>query len=293
MSDCCVIRPALPTTEDAAALLAVERATLADSPYTPEEVRAVLARPEQHAWLAIAGQEAVGFLSCLETPAHAGRRLELDMLGVRADYRGRGLATHLLTRAITEAQCHGIPRARGVTHEDNPAAQRAFERAGLTAAQDRFEMRVYPIAGTVPLPLPEGFTSRALRPGEEAHVLDGGAPWRSSGEGSIVLAVADSAGSRAAFVEALHVHTLAYKGLWIERLRAPTTRALRAALRAIIEEAKRRTVDEVGYLAPPAAASEPDARTAWFREGFVAMGRYRVYHWDDPGSAGDMGSAPT
>ena len=71
------IRPARPVPADAEALLAVERSSLGDSPYTPEEVLAVLRLPEHYACLALAEGRPVGFCSCFETPTDAGPRLEI------------------------------------------------------------------------------------------------------------------------------------------------------------------------------------------------------------------------
>ncbi len=285
MSEPYTLRPARPTIEDARALLAVERASLADSPYTPAEVLAVLARPEHRAWLALAGEDTVGFLSSLETPTPSGPRLELDMLGVRPEHRGRGLATRLMGRALADAAECGVRLARGVVREDNLPSQRAFLRAGLCAGAAPREMRVYPIGGTSPLPLPAGYAARLLDPAEAALPADGGAPFRPAGAGSAVLAIAGSGSRTLALAAYLHVHTLAYEGLWIERLWAATAPALRAALRAVIEEAKRLSLDEVGHLAPSAAPSEPDLRTEWLREGFIPMGRYLVYQREAPGSS--------
>ena len=89
------IRPVRPILADATALLAVERRSLGDSPYTPEEALAILRREEHHAYLALAGGRPVGFCSSFETPTDAGPRLELDMLGVHPGYRGRGIATEV------------------------------------------------------------------------------------------------------------------------------------------------------------------------------------------------------
>ncbi len=61
------------TLADAEALLAVERQSLQDSPYTSAEVQQVLLRPEHAAYLAWRGAEPVGLCSCFETQPRQGR----------------------------------------------------------------------------------------------------------------------------------------------------------------------------------------------------------------------------
>ena len=53
-----------------------------------------------------------------------------------------------------------------------------------------------------------------------------------------------------ALAECQRVQTLAYQGVWIERLWAASDEALSLLARAVIEWGKRLDLDEVGYLAP-------------------------------------------
>ncbi|MBM3188565.1 MAG: GNAT family N-acetyltransferase [Chloroflexi bacterium] len=131
-----VVRRARPVLQDAQALLAVERASLNDSPYGPEELLAVLRRPEHYAYLAYDGATPAGLCSCFETPTDAGLRLEVDALGVAPAYRGCGLATRLILHSVDEARRRGTSCARAVVAERNTASRRTFERARFVVAPD-------------------------------------------------------------------------------------------------------------------------------------------------------------
>lgn len=67
----------------------------------------------------------------------------LDMTGpdawiqgvaTRPDCRGRGLATHLVKLLIAEARRRGARRVCAHVRADNPAARRAYEKAGMANA---------------------------------------------------------------------------------------------------------------------------------------------------------------
>ncbi len=253
-----VVQKILPTWTEAEALLAVERATLGDSPYEVAHILELLRRPEHYAYLATLESTPVGFCSCLETPTRDGPQLELDMLGVLAAYRGRGVATQLVRRAMEDALQRGAARFRAIVREDNVASQRVFERAGLSPSACAYDMLVYEIRGCVPLAfLPEGWTwsLAPLAPGLEAHELR------------------DATGVPMATAECLQVHTLAYVGLWLEQLWAASDQAQALIGRAVVERAKALSLDEVGYLLPQTEACRSDAL---LREGYRRTGRYII-----------------
>ena len=60
---------------DAEGLLAVERATFDESPYSAEQVRAMLTEGSQRAWLALAAGQIVGFVIAFPTYGLGGRVL--------------------------------------------------------------------------------------------------------------------------------------------------------------------------------------------------------------------------
>lgn len=258
MRDDYVVQKILPTLVEAEALLAVERATLGDSPYEAAHILELLQRPEHYAYLATLEGAAVGFCSCLETPTRDGPRLELDMLGVLAAHRGCGVATRLIRRAVEDALQRGVERFRAVVRKDNVASRQAFERAGLSPSACTYDMLVYEIRGHMPLAfLPEGWTwsFAPLVPGLEVHELH------------------DATGTRVTVAECLQVHTLAYAGLWLERLWAASDRTQALIGRAVVERAKALSLDEVGYLLPQIEARRSDAL---LREGYRHTGRYII-----------------
>jgi len=274
------IRAARPIPADADAILAVERASLGDSAYTSAEALAVLARPEHHAYLALAEGRAVGFCSTFEAPTDVGARLELDMLGVLPAHRGRGIATSLLRAAMAEARERGVLRFRGVVAVDNAASQRAFERAGLRHDPVARDLTVFELQGEAPLPyLPKGWDALTAQEGTLATPTDPPLRFGADGPGREVLRLRDEGGRFVALAEAQGAHTLAYRGLWLERHWAASPRALLALALGLVERARALGLDEVGYLAPPIPADpgEGDEAITWLRAGYRAVGRYWIY----------------
>jgi ribosomal protein S18 acetylase RimI-like enzyme len=259
-----VFRRVQPVLQDAAAVMSVERQSLGDSPYTPEEALQVLRRTEHHAYLAFQGKQAVGFLSCLETPSGDVLRLELDMLGVCAEHRGRGIATSLLCMAMREAGGRGVRRFRGVVAEGNTASRTAFTRAGLEAIGGPALLLVYEILGREPVAyLPPGWS----------WLIDECEAQRPAGGGS-VYHLLDERGQVVSKITCLQVQTLSYRGLWIEDLWAEP-RATGNALRAMVEWTKSLNLDQVGYLATGEQAQ--GNLHAWLRQGYRDLGPYAVY----------------
>jgi ribosomal protein S18 acetylase RimI-like enzyme len=263
----CGLRRVRPVLAEAAAVLSVEQESLGDSPYTPEEVLRALQRPEHYAYVACEDGQVVGFLSCLETSTCSGLRLELDLLGVRAEHRGKGIATSLIRMAIEEAERRGTHRFRSVVAKNNAASQAAFRRAGLSAGGPA-TLLVYEILGREPVDfLPPGWdwlvkarrTPSATAPSPEEQRL------------------LDERGELVATAICQQVQTLSYRGVWIEELRAGP-RVMGTALRAIIERAKILDLDQVGHLAGGIQADgELDV---WLRQGYRNLGPYYVFTMD-------------
>lgn len=276
MSSQRTIHRAAPALADAQALVAAERASLADSPYTPEEIAVILARPEHYAYLALVDGEPAGFCSCLETPSGDETRLEIDMLGVVPAYRGQGLAKGLIRLAVAEAAARGVRLLRGAVAVDNLASQGAFRSAGLVAPDPPAALTVYVIRGNSPITfLPEGWSWDVATQGALA-LSAGAAPMRAYPDVGGIVCIHDGANHLRAAAECLRVQTLAYAGLWLERLWWRDARGARLLARATVEHAKALDLDEVGCLAPHAlTAGEADSPLQ--REGFEVVGRYLVF----------------
>ena len=247
-----------------------------DSDYTPEEVARILRRPEHHAYLAWHAQEPVGFCSCLETPVENGVRLEVDLLGVMAEHRCRGLATALIAESMGRARSAGIRRFRAVVAKENVPSRRAFRRAGFETARP-VEMIVYQVRGTQP---------HAFLPSDhrwyvhERGVLragDGAVAFCASGASRSVYRLTDHSVT-VALAKGLRVQTVAYRGLWIERLWAASEQARAIMGRGVAEEAKRFALDEAGYLMPRPCSGPACCRQqqviSLVRVGYRSVGAY-------------------
>jgi GNAT superfamily N-acetyltransferase len=273
------IRCAAPTDFDARRLYALEAATLGDADRTPEAMRVVLSRPEQFVYLAETSGQLLGFCAAFETAAPHGSRLELDMLGVTATHRGRGIAQALVHRAVQEALARGVQSFRAVVATDNLASARVFARCGLAAEPAPREMLVYTLQGSVPQPyLPQGWREEAL-----LSTSDGGDPWPEALRayrdlGHDLVGMRNASGRPVAGAALLTVHTIAYDGLWVEAHWARQRQAMRALARAAVERAKAAALDEVGLL----LASEANQAQLWpwVEEGYRRAGAYWVYTRD-------------
>jgi ribosomal protein S18 acetylase RimI-like enzyme len=269
-----VVRAFNGSLADAEGLLAVERATFDESPYSAEEIRAMLSQgPQgQQAWLALQGSQVAGFLVAFATHGLQGPSWEMDLLAVHPDAAGRGLATRLI-RAGADQGARLAGRARAVVAAENEPSARAFLRAGFHAARPICRLLVLRPGKQVPPPWPgpDVEVRPAADPAEVAAWLPGApAPGRAPSAG-LVLLVADEGGQRAGYIELLEVQTLLYRGFWIESLAAATDRARAALVQAALAQAAAAGLDEVGAMVP-----EDDL--AWQRAlldaGFHSLGEF-------------------
>ena len=202
------------------------------------------------------------------------------MLGVLPSHRGRGIATSLLRAAMAEARGCGIRLFRGAVATDNLPSQRAFEKVGLRCGSLPCDLTVYEVQGDAPLPyLPEGWEANVVPEGVlEVPTLP---PLRfgADGAGRETLLIRDAEARTVALAEAQQVHTLSYRGLWLERYWAVTPRALLVLALGLVERARALGLDEVGHLAPPdeGAPGDDDRAVTWARAGYRVVGRYYVY----------------
>jgi len=273
MTDRYTIRRARPLLAEATDLLSVERRSLKDSPYTPEEMFCILRRPGQYAYIAYLDNVAVGFCSCIETPASAGNQLEIDMLGVVPAHRRRGLGRKLVAYSIRQAVERNVTRFRAIVALDNIASQRTFCRAGFDASPHPFAMAVYRIRGQMPVPfLPKGWGWHMASEGKFDSCEKAVQTFSAVGRGREVYWLANVKDETVAMAECLRVYTMAYKGLWLERLWMRSKRACASMAHGLVERAKMLNLDEVGYLIPQECAG--DQRLPFIREGYSVVGEY-------------------
>lgn len=251
-----------------------------DSGYTPHEVVDILAAEDHRAYIAYKGSQAVGFCSCFITFGMDGTQLEIDMLGVIPEHRGRGVATAMVEQALMDAQAEGIGQARALVRMSNSASQGVFRRLGFqpnggqgAECSDRptdVQMLVYDLNDTPP---PGGET---LQEGWQVER-------HAQGHGAEIWRMYDERGRRLAEAETQQVQTLSYAGFWLETLWADTPAALRAMTDMVVHEAARRGLDEVGYLAPQPRGTHGDIGAGcielwadWIRVGWYQIWKKRL-----------------
>jgi ribosomal protein S18 acetylase RimI-like enzyme len=261
-----IIRPFDGSFADAEGLLAVERATLEESPYSPQRVQAMLVDGPQRAWLAVAEDRVVGFLIGFVTNGLPGVRWEIDLLAVHPDWMGQGLAKQLIGAAA--AYGAGLAhRARAVVAVDNIASRRAFERVGFRLA-DRCKLLIYRPKERPPAP----WSALDVEIHDTADLVEAVdwlpdlAPVEVAGPPGPTLLLARQKGQPVGYAELVAVETLLYRGVWIESLSASTTVVRSALIHRALAWAAAADLDEVGAMVPEDDRSWQEAlRVAGFR----------------------------
>ena len=148
-------------------------------------------------------------------------------------------------------------------------------------------MLVYEVAGYAKAPVPApGWRWHHANEGTR-HALDGQTGLYSArGRDRHLHWLASDRGVEA-IAECLRVQTMAYRGVWIERLRAASPLARRALASALAEWAKEEGLDEVGYLHRPGGdedtpPGEDLERIPLLRAGYSSVGRYHVFTGESP-----------
>ncbi len=258
------IRPFDGSLEDAEGLLLVERATFDESPYSPAEVQALLGARSQQAWLALAGDQVVGFVAAFVTRGLSGPCWEIDLLAVHPGWARQGVATRLI-RSASAFGARMAPRARAVVALENEGSAGAFLRAGFRAQPQVHELLIGRLDDLPRRPaVTVGMAVRAAT--SLAEIL----PWRPElradqatcaepGPGGVSLLVAEQQGQPAGYAELVWVQTLLYRGIWIESLAAASAPACGALVRAAVEQAAASGLDEIGAMVPNEQQALKDA----------------------------------
>jgi GNAT superfamily N-acetyltransferase len=98
-------------------------------PWTDEDIRAHLARPEITLWLMVVEGAPAGYF---ELERHADGSAEIAYFGLLQEFLGRGLGKHLLTEAVTRAWQQDATRVWLHTCTlDDPAALPNYLKRGF------------------------------------------------------------------------------------------------------------------------------------------------------------------
>jgi ribosomal protein S18 acetylase RimI-like enzyme len=260
---------------DAHGLLAVERATFNESPYSAEQIQAMLTDSPQRAWLAFEQGSVAGFAVAFVTNGLLGSCWEIDLLAVTPAWTGRGLATRLI-QAASEHGTQVACRARAFVANDNPASVRAFTRVGFRAGPETCRLLIYRSKGAI---LRSGSSpgiavSETTLPVEAKDWLmrfpEIDLPSHDFRSG-LTLLLAEKDSRPAGYAELIEVQTLLYHGVWIESLVAPSPAVHDALVRHTVERAKTAGLDEIGAMVPK---SKQPLQDSLLSHGFRSLGDF-------------------
>jgi ribosomal protein S18 acetylase RimI-like enzyme len=294
-----VLRSFNGTLDDARGILAVDRATFNDCPYSPERIVRLLTEPGESSepspglrvWVVEVDDAVAGFVAAFATRTLQADGWEVDLLAVHPRQQGQGLGAALIEQAVSGAAGSGARRARAVTAVKNRASRRAFEAAGFRALPETFHLMRCVVAGAAARPpLAGGEAVRPLAGEAEARQVLELAPAsprtapevaRLASAGASAFLVAEREGRVAAFIELVRVQTLLYAGAWVESLAGPALSGVEGSrpseanllVVAAVEWARAGGLDEVGCLV---AARDWRLRQAFVGEGFFSEGEYLV-----------------
>jgi GNAT superfamily N-acetyltransferase len=289
MSRDTIIRRFAGSLAEAEGLLAVERATFDESPYSAEQVQTMLAGGTQRAWLALNGGQVIGFVVAFPTTGLRGPCWEIDLLAVHPDWTGQRLATRLVRTAAT-AGIGAARRARAAVAGDNAASARAFLRAGFRRAES-CKLLIQQIRGLSPRPWTAlGVTVREATSLEEADdwlhedtvpPVPGGSVTGDEPQvdGNPILLLAEYNGQPAGYGELIRVQTLLYRGLWIESLAASKQTVGVALVNEALDRAITIGLDEIGMMVPEGERSLEGTLLA---AGFRSLGDFDWFRADLP-----------
>ncbi|HEU0028407.1 MAG TPA: GNAT family N-acetyltransferase [Ktedonobacterales bacterium] len=88
-------------------------------------------------WVAVAGAEPVGFITCAEDTTAPTPSGFIIQTGTRPDWRGRGLATALVTRALGACREAGFAAVVLDVNVNNPTARRLYDCLGFVVTRRR------------------------------------------------------------------------------------------------------------------------------------------------------------
>ena len=88
-------------------------------------------------WVALADTEPVGFITCAEDSREPTPVGFIIQTGTRPDWRGRGLATALVVRALRDCRDAGYSAAMLDVNVNNPTARRLYDRLGFRVIRRR------------------------------------------------------------------------------------------------------------------------------------------------------------
>lgn len=128
---------------DAPGIAAVHAQVWPAQTAVPAQILSALADPDHASFVALSGRAVIGFVDGFLTRAGTGwLRWEIDLLAVRPDFQGRGIAGQLVTACTEAGRQRGAALARALIRVDNLPSQKTFARCGYSVEEAICRLRV-------------------------------------------------------------------------------------------------------------------------------------------------------
>ena len=134
-------RPA--RSADVDALLKIKQSVWPEEETSLAQISQALAEPGRICTVAEATGQVVGFMDCFTTHDMQNKlRLEMDLLAVRPDFQGNGIASMMIAHCLRRAEPLSYAFARSLIQISNIASQHAFQHNGFIAQEQTLNLYV-------------------------------------------------------------------------------------------------------------------------------------------------------
>lgn len=125
---------------DAQRVIELDAMTFGGIKKTPHEVSALAMRAGNTIFLALEGEETLGFISLMEAETLHGLGLWIDLMAVAPAHQNRGVAKALIGRALEHAAEISAEYTSALVRVNNPSSIKALERMGYVKEPTDFNL---------------------------------------------------------------------------------------------------------------------------------------------------------
>ncbi|MBN2899180.1 MAG: GNAT family N-acetyltransferase [Clostridia bacterium] len=127
-----VVRRMKAEAEEIAAVIAVDKVTFDDCPYSAEEVLGRLDFDRYPMFVAESEGDIIGFVAFMKVQTLHYKGLWIDLIAVRPEHQGKGIGKALIKAGQVLAESEQVDFQSALVRADNRPSSHAFEHEGYT-----------------------------------------------------------------------------------------------------------------------------------------------------------------